>query len=125
MPHAVLEGPVDLDSIFGSLQKKIHRGSDLIVRIEEYFANRSGDSVLARAVAVEGNSQSFFILVSSKGNKTTIRLDPCTDPEKTDGVKLALAMMAKQIMEINPDLVVTKTNISQHLEKCSNPRQTL
>jgi hypothetical protein len=39
-------------------------------------------------------------MVMNRENKITIRLDPMTDPEKTDGVKIALALMAKRIQEI-------------------------
>jgi hypothetical protein len=34
-------------------------------------------------------------MVTNRKNKNTIRLDPTTDPEKTDGVKIALALMGK------------------------------
>ena len=95
--------------------------SNIIVRIEKYFINQPGDMILAKAVAVDQKPQSFYILVTNKNkeDKTTIRLDPITDPEKTDGVKIALALMAKRIQEIEKahNLYVSKTNIQEFIDK--------
>ena len=90
-----------------------------IVRIENYFINQPGDIILAKAVAVDQRAQSFYILVTSSKDKTTIRLDPTTDPEKTDGVKIALALMAKRLQEIEGahNLYVPKTNIQEFIDK--------
>ena len=75
---------------------KDQKKSNVIVRIEKYFINQPGDIILAKAVAVDDQKpQSFYIMVMYREDKTTIRLDPITDPEKTDGVKIALALMAK------------------------------
>jgi hypothetical protein len=95
--------------------------SNIIVRIEKYFINQLGDMILAKAVAVDQKPQSFYIMVTNKNkeDKTTIRLDPITDPEKTDGVKIALALIAKRIQEIEKahNLYVSKTNIQEFIDK--------
>jgi hypothetical protein len=95
--------------------------SNIIVRIEKYFINQPGDMILAKADAVDQKPQSFYIMVTNKNkeDKTTIRLDPMTDPEKTDGVKIALALMAKRIQEIEKahNLYVSKTNIQEFIDK--------
>ena len=51
-----------------------------------------------------------------KEEKTTIRLYPKTDPEKTEGVLMALSMLGKLILDIFPDAHVTKTNIEKMKE---------
>jgi hypothetical protein len=51
-----------------------------------------------------------------KEEKTTVRLYPRTDPEKTEGVLVALSMVGKLILDIFPDLHVTKTNIEKMKE---------
>jgi hypothetical protein len=95
--------------------------SNIIVRIEKYFINQLGDMILAKAVAVDQKPQSFYIMVTNKNkeDKTTIRLDPITNPEKTDGVKIALALIAKRIQEIEKahNLYVSKTNIQEFIDK--------
>jgi hypothetical protein len=99
---------------------KDQKKSNIIVRIEKYYINQPGDIILAKAVAVDDQKpQSFYIMVMNREDKTTIRLDPTTDPEKTDGVKIALALMAKRIQEIEKahNLYVSKTNIQEFIDK--------
>jgi hypothetical protein len=99
---------------------KDQKKSNIIVRIEKYYINQPGDIILAKAVAVDDQKpQSFYIMVMNREDKVTIRLDPTTDPEKTDGVKIALALMAKRIQEIEKahNLYVSKTNIQEFIDK--------
>jgi hypothetical protein len=111
-----------LAKIFEHMHKILFKDqkSSKIVRIENYFINQPGDIILAKAVAVDQRAQSFYIIVTSSEDKTTIRLDPTTDPEKTDGVKIALALMAKRIQEIEGahNLYVPKTNIQEFIDSC-------
>ena len=123
MPHIVLSGSISLSNVFEHMYKilfKDQKKSNIIVRIEKYFINQPGDIILAKAVAVDDQKpQSFYIMVMYREDKTTIRLDPITDPEKTDGVKIALALMAKRIQEIEKahNLYVSKTNIQEFIDK--------
>ena len=121
MPHIVLSGSISLSNVFEHMYKILFRDqkSNIIVRIEKYFINQPGDMILAKAVAVDQKLQSFYIMVMNKEDKTTIRLDPISDPEKTDGVKIALALMAKRIQEIEKarNLYVSKTNIQEFIDK--------
>ena len=121
MPHIVLSGSISLSNVFEHMYKILFKDqkSNIIVRIEDYFINQRGDIILAKAVAVDQKPQSFYIMVMKKEDKTTIRLDPTTDPEKTYGVKTALALMAKRIQEIEKahNLYVSKTNIQEFIDK--------
>lgn len=123
MPHIVLSGSISLSNVFEHMYKilfKDQKKSNIIVRIEKYFINQPGDIIIAKAVAVDDQKpQSFYIMVMYREDKTTIRLDPITDPEKTDGVKIALALMAKRIQEIEKahNLYVSKTNIQEFIDK--------
>ena len=121
MPHIVLSGSILLSNAFEHMHKILFKDqkSNIIVRIETYFINQPGDIILAKAVAVDQKPQSFYIMVMNREDKITIRLDPTTDPEKTDGVKIALALMAKSIQEIEKahNLYVSKTNIQEFIDK--------
>ena len=124
MPHIVLSGAnISLSEIFAHVQKILFKDpkSNIIVRIENCFINQPGDIILVRAVAVDQKPQSFYVMVMNKQDKITIRLDPTTDPEKTDGVKIALALIAKRIQEIGKarNLYVSKTNIQEYITKLS------
>jgi hypothetical protein len=121
MPHIVLSGSILLSNAFEHMYKILFKDqkSNIIVRIETYFISQPGDIILAKAVAVDQKPQSFYIMVMNREDKVTIRLDPTTDPEKTDGVKIALALMAKRIQEIEKahNLYVSKTNIQEFIDK--------
>jgi hypothetical protein len=121
VPHIVLSGSILLSNAFEHMEKILFKDqkSNIIVRIENYFINQPGNILLAKAVAVDQKPQSFYIMVMNREDKTTIRLDPQTDPEKTDGVKIALALMAKRIQEIEKarNLYVSKTNIQEFIDK--------
>jgi predicted transposase YdaD len=121
VPHIVLSGSISLSEVFENMYELLFKDqkSNIIVRIEKYFINQPGNMILAKADAVDQKPQSFYIMVTNKEDKTTIRLDPITDPEKTDGVKIALALMAKGIQEIEKahNLYVSKTNIQEFIEK--------
>ena len=121
MPHIVLSGSILLSDAFKQMYKIMFKDqkSNIIVRIEKYFINQPGDIILAKAVAVDQKPQSFYIMVMNGEDKTTIRLDPTTDPEKTDGVTIALALMAKRIQDIEKahNLYVSKTNIQEFIDK--------
>ena len=61
-------------------------------------------------------NQKYFIQLMRKDNQVTIRLDPATDPpDKNNGVKMSIAMVAKVILSIHKesdDLKITKTNLA-------------
>lgn len=121
MPHIVLSGSIQLGNTFKQMNKMLFKDqkSNVIVRIENFFINQRCDIILSKAIAIDQKTQSFYIVVMNRENKITIRLDPITDPEKTDGVKIALALMAKRIQDIEKisDLYVSKTNIQEFIDR--------
>jgi hypothetical protein len=121
LPHIVLSGSIQLGNTFKQMNKMLFKDqkSNVIVRIENFFINQRCDIILSKAIAIDQKTQSFYIVVMNRENKITIRLDPITDPEKTDGVKIALALMAKRIQDIEKisGLYVSKTNIQEFIDR--------
>ena len=114
MPHIVFENKIDLDDFSQKFLPIFQRNSTLI-KIQTIFVDKDNLSALLPTIVIDGNHQEFFIELSTRKNKTTIHLYPNTDPEKTDGVKLSMALLAKQIMTAYPDFKITKTNLSNYL----------
>ena len=50
-------------------------------------------------------------------DKTTIRLYPLTDPEKTNAVKQSLANVCLEIQKHYPDMKVIKSNLWDYITK--------
>ena len=117
MPHVVVEGPVDLEEVRQRFQPLFERHAEDILKVESAFLERSEKELLLDALVVEsGHRQRFFIHVRLREGGVMVRLLPQTDPEKTDGVKRALARVAAFVRDLRPDRCrFGATNIAEFL----------
>ena len=114
MPHVVFDKEIDLES-FSKEFKETMIKKPCLIKLLDVYTNKQKRTVLVPAVVIDKLHQQFLIEISTRKDKTTIRLFPGTDPEKTDGVKMSLGLTAKIIQEINPNFKVTRTNINEFL----------
>lgn len=114
MPHVVLNKKIDLQSLANEFIETISH-KPCLIKIQNIFVDKHNRSALLPTTVIEEKNQNFFIEVNTREGKTTIRLFPGTDPEKTDGVRTAMGLVVRKIQEINSDVRVTKTNIQQFL----------
>ena len=114
MPHVVFDKEIDLES-FSKEFKETMIKKPCLIKLLDVYTNKQKRKVLVPAVVIDKLHQQFLIEISTRKDKTTIRLFPGTDPEKTDGVKMSLGLTAKIIQEINPNFKVTRTNINEFL----------
>ena len=114
MPHIVFENKIDLN-VFSKEFLPIFKRDSALIKIQTIFVDKDNFTALLPTVVIDENHQEFLIEISTRKDKTTIRLYPNTDPEKTDGVKMAMALLAKQLLDIHPDFQITKTNLSNYL----------
>ena len=115
MPHIVFDKMIDL-SVFSEKFQEIFQKVPILVKIENIFTDKHKRLALLPTVVIDSKNQNFLIEINVKEEKTTIRLYPKTDPEKTEGVLMALSMLGKLILDIFPDAHVTKTNIDKMKE---------
>ena len=66
-------------------------------------------------MVIDKSHQEFLIEISTTELKTTIRLYPGTDPEKTDGVKSSMALLSKLLLKIFPDTKIIRSNIFEFI----------
>lgn len=114
MPHIVFENKIDLTDFSQKFSPIFKRDSPLI-KIQTIFVDKDNFTALLPTVVIDESHQEFLIELSTRKEKTTIHLYPNTDPEKTDAVKMAMALLAKQIVETYSDFKITKTNLSNYL----------
>ena len=114
MPHVVFDKKIDLEVFSKEFQEKIIK-KPFLIKILDVFLDRKKRVALIPTVVIDKSHQQFFIEISTRQDKTTIRLFPGTDPEKTDGVKMALGLVAKIIQETNPNHRITRTNVREFL----------
>lgn len=116
MPHVVIEEAPDLAAVFRDLTPFAERNGEQILRVVDLFLNRSGRAALVECVTIEkGTNRSFFALLAQKESQITVRLCPATDPEKTDGVKRLLALIAVRVQALVPASHFGKTNLQEYL----------
>lgn len=114
MPHIVFDKKIELQKYSKEFHPIFQKESNLI-KITTIFVDADNCMALLPAVVISDIHQQFLIEISTSESKTTIRLYPLTDPEKTDAVKTSLALLAKQIMELYPEFNITKTNLHDYL----------
>ena len=72
---------------------------------------------IQEVLRIKEYGQDFFIQVTGRQGGAVVRLLPQTDPEKTDGVKRALAAVAAWIQGLAPDgCAYGSTNLGDFLE---------
>ena len=114
MPHIVFDKKIDLE-YFSQEFEEIILKKPFLIKLLDVFLDRKKRTALVPAVVIDKLHQQFLIEISTRKGKTTIRLFPGTDPEKTDAVKMSLGLTAKIIQEINPNFKITRTNIEEFL----------
>jgi hypothetical protein len=115
VPHVVLEGRITIEDCQKHFQPSVEREGELLVKFDRFYLERGGRSALIETLVVDhGHTQKFFIHLSPKGEGITVRLEPLTDPEKSAGVKRALALAAHGIRKAAGGSY-GKTNIGEFL----------
>ena len=61
-----------------------------MIKIQDMYIDTRGTNALLNTIVIDDSHHEFFIQLMTNKNKTTIRLYPLTDPEKTDAVKQSL-----------------------------------
>lgn len=110
MPHVVLNKKIDLEG-FSKKFHNIFQKEPFLIKIQNVFLDREKRCALVPTVVIDEKNQQFLIEITSREGKTTVRLYPGTDPEKTDGVKTAMGILVKKIQETFSGAIITKTNI--------------
>jgi hypothetical protein len=104
MPHAVIEGAIDLRAWAAAFEPlQVRRGADLL-RTGELFVERGGRALLIEAVAVEaGRKQPFYVRISQReGGTLNVRVDPHTHPDRTPGVHALVGELVAALLAFAP-----------------------
>jgi hypothetical protein len=113
MPHAVIEGDVDLRAFArGWTPLVLRRGGD-VLRADELYLERDARACLIEALVVEaGRKQPFYVRIALHDRKSaTVRVDPLTHPERSAGVRELVAEIASRLLAVTPGAKVGATNL--------------
>jgi hypothetical protein len=113
MPHVVLEGDVDLRGYAEGFQPILVRKGGDIRRADRVYIEREGRAVLVEALVVEaGRKLPFYILLSGNDRGgATVRVDPMTHPERSEGVQALVAQVGADLLAHSPGARVRVTNL--------------
>lgn len=116
MPHIVLDNISSTKDAYEALTPFAQKIDGGILKVTDMYINKSAQTVLVESLAIEkGENQNFFIQLSQKKTSLTVRLLPLTDPKKTNGVKMIMATVAKQIKDTNTGIIYGKNNLEEFL----------
>ena len=112
MPHAVIEGEVDLGAWARDLPDLLERRGPDVLRTGEVLVERGGRAVLVEATAVEaGRRQTFYVRVSAHASRATVRIDPLSRVERSEGVRALVALVAADLLERSAGAKLGATNL--------------
>jgi hypothetical protein len=115
LPHVVFSRKIDLLDLSKNFTA-IFQKNPILIKISTIFVQNNGLSAILPTIVIDNMHREFLIEISTTKLKTTIRLYPLTDPDKTDGVKSSLALLTKYLLVVYPDLKITKSNIFDYID---------
>ena len=117
LPHIVLNGKTAIENIFKELKPLMIRNQNSILKTTDVYLEREKNVILIDSLAIEAADKKivFLAMISGREDGVVVRLYPKVDVEKTEGVKMILVELAKQLVATFPELTVGETNLDNCL----------
>ena len=116
MPHVIVENSVGLREVAARFERVEQREQRGVIKISHCLLDTGGRHALLECLVVEGRlRRKFYIRLDQRDEGIKVSLDPMTDPEKTNGVKRALARVGSMIREMSPGSSYGRTNLEPFL----------
>jgi hypothetical protein len=116
MPHIVIEGMPKLETFFKIYAPSSHTLPNGALKLQHIFINPEKNCILIEAIAAEGGPPNCFLVqVLQPNKKTTVKIYPGSDTEKTPGVKKLLALVAHQFITNFTGTTYGPTNLKEYL----------
>jgi hypothetical protein len=113
MPHVVIEGLDDLRAFAQGWRPLVLRHGADVLRADQLFLADDARAALIDALCVEaGRKQPFYvrIAVHDRGS-ATVRVDPMTHPERSEGVRALIAHVGALLLRATPGGRLGATNL--------------
>lgn len=115
MPHLILEGEVDLESVFAGIPSGVHRWRTAVLKTENAWFRSDGLAVLVEGVVVEHSRAVHPVaLIATARGTTSIRLWPLAPVERTPAVQRWLAVLACDIRR-QEGFPLRTTNVAEEI----------
>lgn len=98
MPHILVEGTIALAELARRHAPFAARSGGALVKCDRFYLESGGRTALVETLVSEaGHTQRFFVRLQARDDGVMVRCEPLTDPEKSPGVKRALALVAARV----------------------------
>ena len=113
MPHVVIRGSVDLAAWARDFEPLLLRRGGDVLRADRIFLDADGRTALIAALVLEAKrKQPFYVKISAHARgSATVRVDPLTQVERSDGVKELVAQLGAELLARTPGATVERTNL--------------
>ncbi|MBW2282225.1 MAG: hypothetical protein JRG76_12385 [Deltaproteobacteria bacterium] len=113
MPHVVVEGDVDLVAWAEAFEPLLVRRGGDVLRADAVYVAKDGRTALVEALAIEaGRKLPFYVKIARHDRgSATVRIDPLTHPERSDGVREIVALVGEDLLEHTAGAVLGATNL--------------
>jgi hypothetical protein len=116
MPHVQILGPCRVRDLGDPLSRIVESYSSGVLKVQDACLDAAATHLILEAVVVEGYlRQSFFLLVRQEEDGVLVRCHPFCAPQKTDGVKRLIALVARRCLQACPGSRVGNTNLTPYL----------
>jgi hypothetical protein len=98
VPHILVEGSIALAELARRHAPFAARSGGAIVKCDHFYLESGGRTALVETLVSDaGHTQRFFVRLQARDDGVMVRCEPLTDPEKSPGVKRALALVASRV----------------------------
>ncbi len=116
MPHVEIRGPVRLAEFHTRFSPRSLAEDKTVTKALGAYLSSDQRTLLLDLLVVEGFlRQSFFVAITTRDDGAMVRLLPRTSPEKTAGVKRAVAWVAAWLSATFPSCATGTTNLETFL----------
>jgi hypothetical protein len=116
MPHVLVTNAAPLEALVAKFEPVETRFGQAIAKVSAVFHDaRNGEALLQSLVVEPHVRRKFYVRLAERADGVMVKLDPLTDPEKTDSVKRLLALVADWVRRNSPGSAYGVTNIEDFL----------
>jgi hypothetical protein len=109
----VIAGAIDLAEFARRWTPLVVRHGADVLRADQLYLESDARAVLIDAIAIEaGRKQPFYVKIARHDRgSATVRVDPMTHPDRTEGVRALVAEIAARLLAATPGAEVETTNL--------------
>lgn len=118
LPHIVFNWNGNLGELSKSFRPLSEETNNWRIVLDWWYLElQNHKAIIPVTVVEEGHVQNFYTIISKNDREKTLtlRLDPCTDPVKTRGVKRSIAFLAEHLFSWDSSIQLNKHNLEKFL----------